>query len=187
MKEIEIEFKVLLTKEEHQDILKDIKFDNFVEQTNYYFETEDFILKQNKLSLRIRQICNRFYLMLKDGKNQEAIEVNVEISNDEFDEMMTSYKINNYEINGYLKDYQLENLILDNNAKLKTFRYYTPYRDCILFLDESHYYGVIDYELELEAKSVGYGQKIINEISSKYNLTTTGVSGKKTRAYANKK
>ena len=51
----EIEFKTLITKEQYEKLLKDFNLENNIfTQTNYYFDTEDAKLLQEKTVLRIR-------------------------------------------------------------------------------------------------------------------------------------
>ncbi len=57
MQEIEIEFKNILTKQEFDTLLQwfQIKSEQFQPQTNYYFDTEDYLLKKNESALRIKK------------------------------------------------------------------------------------------------------------------------------------
>lgn len=47
VKELEIEFRNLLTKEEYDTLIENfrVKEDDFFEQTNYYLDTANFVLK----------------------------------------------------------------------------------------------------------------------------------------------
>ncbi|HHJ7886985.1 TPA: CYTH domain-containing protein, partial [Streptococcus pyogenes] len=54
MTNLEIEYKTLLTKNEYNRLLSQMKHVTPVTQTNYYIDTKAFDLKANKMSLRIR-------------------------------------------------------------------------------------------------------------------------------------
>ena len=66
-KELEIEFKNMLTKEEYMRLLKDFSaFHNWPKtQHNHYFDTPDFQLKHKLGALRIRNKQGRFECTLK--------------------------------------------------------------------------------------------------------------------------
>src|SRR5699024_11479055 len=73
--EIEIEFKNLLTKEEFNQIRTYLSFpDKGVAQTNFYFETKDFTLKNNHAALRIREKNGEYTLTLKQPGGQGLLE-----------------------------------------------------------------------------------------------------------------
>ena len=62
----EIEFKTLITKEQYEKLLKDFNLENNIfTQTNYYFDTEDAKLLQEKTVLRIRHKNNSYKLTKK--------------------------------------------------------------------------------------------------------------------------
>ncbi|HES5871282.1 TPA: CYTH domain-containing protein, partial [Streptococcus pyogenes] len=58
MTNLEIEYKTLLTKNEYNRLLFQMKHVTPVTQTNYYIDTKAFDLKANKMSLRIRTFAN---------------------------------------------------------------------------------------------------------------------------------
>src|SRR5699024_2293642 len=65
--EIEIEYKNLLTKQEFDYLLGHFPFpQNSQKQTNFYFETENFSLKENGAALRIREKDGHYRLTLKE-------------------------------------------------------------------------------------------------------------------------
>src|SRR5699024_6280641 len=65
--EIEIEYKNLLTKQEFNHLLHHFSFPQpGKKQTNYYFETKNFTLKENRSALRIREKDGNYQLTLKE-------------------------------------------------------------------------------------------------------------------------
>ncbi len=185
MKEIEIEYKILLTKEQHDKILDKVDFKYYVEQVNYYFETEDNALKESKMTLRVRNIDQKYYLMLKEFNGVVSDETIQEISLEQFKFITQEHKLFDSEIRTIIES-KVDLPILSNQASLKTKRYYTPYMDCVLFLDESYYYGKVDYELELEAPSIEIGRNVFDKLLVYYNLEETEVVGKRKRAFNQK-
>lgn len=185
MKEIEIEYKILLNISQHNKILDSVDFKYYVEQINYYFETEDKSLAKHKITLRVRNIEDKYFLMLKESKGVVADETITEISLEQFKYMVQEQKLFSSEIKDII-DSRIGSVVLSNQASLMTKRYYTPYMDCVLFLDESHYYGMVDYELELEAPSIEVGKNIFDKLLTYYNLEETKVVGKRKRAYLQK-
>src|SRR5690606_38158824 len=63
-KELEIEFKNMLTKEEYSKLLEEQKTAP-ISQTNHYFDTGNFRLRDQKAALRLRTIGSRFECTLK--------------------------------------------------------------------------------------------------------------------------
>jgi len=183
MKEVEIEYKVLLNKDQFERIKKEIKFDHYVEQINYYFETDDLELASNKVTLRVRNIEDKYYLMIKESRDKVITDETIlEITLNQFKYIQQHGKLFDSTIKKLVDKYNIKGL-LTNQASLKTFRHYRHYKECVLFIDESHYYGMVDYELELESPSVELGREVVDELIETYNLIETDVIGKRKRAY----
>lgn len=70
---------------------------------------------------------------------------------------------------------------LVNFMSLSTLRMYLPYKNGYLFIDKSTYLGVVDYELEYEAKSYYQGKQefieIINELGIQYKKADKKLNG----------
>ena len=66
-KEIEIEFKSMLTLDEYTELLRyyNVTDEQFVMQTNLYFDTADFQLKHLGMGLRIRRFTTKAEATLK--------------------------------------------------------------------------------------------------------------------------
>ena len=60
-KNIEIEFKTFISEDVYNNLIKEFELENNIfSQTNYYFDTEDTILMQEKTVLRISESTVRF-------------------------------------------------------------------------------------------------------------------------------
>lgn len=68
MTHLEIEYKTLLTKDEFNRLNNQFSHVAPVTQTNYYFDSENFDMKANRMSLRIRTLPNRAEITLKFQK-----------------------------------------------------------------------------------------------------------------------
>src|SRR5699024_2845050 len=82
--EMEFESKNLLTKKEYQrlnDHLNHTKIKPKT-QTNYYFETDNFALKEKGAALRIRVKEGQYYLTLKQPKLDGLLETHESITNE---------------------------------------------------------------------------------------------------------
>lgn len=169
-KNIEVEFKSLLTKEEYERLIEKFGSSRSDLQTNHYFDTSRFSLKAIDCSFRVRE-RNSFEITLKRKKGYQILETNLSITEEEFEELKQT---------GYVNDDDLQDELLgligtqklNNFMSLSTLRHYLPYKNGVLFIDKSTYLGITDYELEYEAKSYHGGKKefveIINELEIQY-------------------
>ena len=77
-KNIELEYKTLLTQEQFQTIKSNYPFNEPFKQVNHYFDTSDKKLSKRKSPLRIREVNNQLILTLKTpnriGVNEYEIE-----------------------------------------------------------------------------------------------------------------
>lgn len=181
-KQLEIEFKTLLTKEEYQKLIE--RFSNYKGnyQTNYYFDTPRFTLKATDIGLRVR-VRDSYELTLKRRKHYSIIETNKIISKEIFEEFLE---------NGIVPDEEIRNEIagiignqkLVNFMSLTTYRVNVPYKSGLLAIDKCEYLGEVDYELEYEATSYEQGKRefveIVNEFGVKYKKSEAKIK----RAYA---
>lgn len=132
---IEREKKILISKDEYDYLLKKFGATKSIKkQTNYYFDTDDFIMNRQKITCRIR---------LKDGKYTGIVkqhlentdcsnETEVEIYSGIYDNAFTDWGL---KLQGELIT---ERCILFKNAFFE------------IVLDKNKYLDTIDYELEIE-------------------------------------
>ncbi|MGG2026420.1 CYTH domain-containing protein [Gottfriedia sp. S16(2024)] len=165
-KEIEIEFKNLLTKEEFEQLKSyfQINESSFQSQTNYYFETPDFAIKEHGGALRIRKkSLTSFTLTLKIKQAVGHLEINQKISETEASAMLKTYVLPEGEVKEYINEVKLNLNSLVLIGDLTTNRAEFPYENGLLVLDHSTYLNHEDFELEFEVSDENIGkQQFIN-------------------------
>ena len=162
-KNIEIEFKTFISEDVYNNLIKEFELENNIfSQTNYYFDTEDTILMQEKTVLRIRQKGSNYKLTKKTRAEVGADETHLFISKEQAE---------NFLQNGF--DAKIINLpyYVKNIAQLTTHRASTPYKNGTLFLDKSEYYGKVDYEIEYEVDEEKEGLKDFKNFLDSHNIT----------------
>lgn len=169
---IEIEYKILLTKNIFFQILKEyqsqIKTDYI--QTNHYFTHP--ILQQKKYMLRIREKNNTFEFTLKRPFHNHRLETNIMLSSKEKDDFFQHHPISN-EIIDILKEEHINPLELENQFSLTTHRYDIILPQGILSLDDNTYLHQHDYELEFEVNDEKEGYQEFLNIIQPYHLNYT--------------
>lgn len=164
--EIEIEFKNILTYEEFLRLIYDFNIQKsaFIEQTNYYFDTDDFQLKNQKSALRIRYKNGGYTLTLKQQYDQHILETHQTIDNTQFPKFLAGNPLPEGGVTEVLRKLHIETPEIKYLGELTTNRVELPYRDDLLVLDENHYLGKIDYELEYESADYNKGQQKFLEL-----------------------
>ncbi|MGP4041159.1 CYTH domain-containing protein [Gracilibacillus sp. D59] len=185
--EIEIEFKNLLTKDEYQQLVK--HFSSYeltkIEQKNHYFETVDFQLKQHHAALRIREKNNQFQLTLKQPNQNGAglLETHCDITTDEAQQWINGHIISKDEITEALHALRINIQDLKYGGMLETYRKECNYDSTTVVLDQSHYNGITDYELELEAEDEQHGIAVFQELLSTHQIPKRRTANKIERFY----
>ncbi len=175
----EIEFKTFITEEQYNALLAKFELENNVfAQTNYYFDTPDTKLLQEKTVLRIRQKGNNYKLTKKTRAEVGADETHILISADKAEE----YLKNGFDAKIIGLPYQVS-----YQCSLTTHRASTPYKDGTLFLDKSEYYGHVDYEIEYEVDDVKQGKADFDDFLQRNEITFKESIRKSKRAFDNRK
>ncbi|PKR78353.1 adenylate cyclase [Halalkalibacillus sediminis] len=172
MQELEIEFKNLLTKEEYQHIADD-QFqnpDSQKKQTNYYFETDDFFLKENKCALRIRKKDHKYVATLKQPRGDGLLETHDRLSEKEADSWFNNQIVLKENIKKQLSELNVPIHKIKYKGALVTHRLEKQKDDFIIVLDRSEYSGKVDYELEIEAKTYESGLDLFNSWLKRYQI-----------------
>lgn len=170
-KNIEIEFKALLTYKQYQKLIGYFNAQNIIPiiQTNYYLDTPAFDIRQKRMALRVREIDTTYELCLKIPQAVGLLEHNLEISHDEFIMIKQRIPLNN-EVYRMLQNRYIDCNLIYNFASLTTSRIEFDYKGCLVCLDHSKYFNKEDYEFELETDDYDYGQQIFNDICHDNNL-----------------
>ncbi|MFC0237846.1 CYTH domain-containing protein [Fictibacillus phosphorivorans] len=166
--EIEIEFKNLLTQLEFLKLIDefDVQQEDFHKQTNYYFDTQYFELKKQKSALRVRTKNNENTLTLKQKLDKHILETHQNVSKHIFEELLKGEPLPSGEVSDQISKMNIDAKKITYLGELTTFRVEFPYKDGLLVLDENHYLGKIDYEIEYESADYTSGLNTFNELLS---------------------
>lgn len=167
-KELEIEFKNMLTQEEFQ-LLVDKYFFNTpaFSQTNCYFDTSKNELKEKSMGLRLRK---------RDGKNECTLkiptadehtyqEVTDNLTNHQMDQLIKNQQIfKDGDVGLTLRQLGISIENLHMIGSLTTYRREKRINNTtLLVLDESHFGQTTDFELEMEVQNSDKGNMFFND------------------------
>ena len=188
MPEIEKEFKNLLTKAQYEAIADDYQsvFTKDITQTNSYYDYEG-LLQQHKMALRIRIV---------EGKETGEITLKIPQSSLEvleYTEVLPVDILNAYNhdkqfalptsLQETLKNKGITLQTVNQTALLTTHRLEGGLSENEwLVLDESHYNGKVDYEMEMEVRSLELGEPVFLGILEKYKIERRQAESKIKRA-----
>lgn len=159
---LEIEYKTLLSEADfiHVQTYFQLKEKDFFTQTNYYFDTPDFLLKNQKMGLRIRLLNDSAELTLKVPQSVGLLEIT---DNFALNQATTFIEKDTLPAEGYVAKKLTELGIpveqLHTLGHLKTRRAEKKLPQGLLALDESWYNQHHDFELELEVADAVPGKK----------------------------
>lgn len=172
MKHLEIELKTLLKKDEYNRLKDQFTDVTPVLQKNYYIDTPDFELREKKVAMRIRTFKDWAELTLKVPQS---------VGNMEYNQKLELKDAENY----LCKKELPQGLVLDELAKhgiqskkwqvlgcLTTLRYEMQTPIGLMALDESQYFDITDYELELEVENHEQGKQDFQQFLEKIRLLT---------------
>lgn len=170
--EIEIEFKQLIGENTYNAMLehfKDVRTP-IAEQTNHYFDTEMFELRDAGAALRVRNKSNRYILTLKEPHDKGLLETHQEITNREFTVLQTHGTPPDGDVAKRIAELISSSPHLDYLGYLKTARSEVTLDKGLLVLDRSEYFNFVDYELEFECTDEIEGQLAFSELLSEWQL-----------------
>ena len=157
MKHLEIEMKTLLSEVEYDRLQAQFLEVTPVTQKNYYLDTPDFYLRQHKIAMRIRTF---------DTSAELTIKIPQEVGNMEYNQSLTleeaKYCLENCKLPQGMIMEELKSRGLSPNGWavlgcLTTVRYEKETAIGLMALDQSHYFDIVDYELELEVENSDQG------------------------------
>lgn len=166
---IEIEYKILLTKEIYNQILNDYQkqiHKDYI-QTNYYLTHP--LLQQKAFMLRIREKNNKLEMTLKRPYQGHRLETNIPITYEDKQRIVHHQMINN-EIIDILQKEGIDPLSLQQLFSLTTHRHDIVLPDGILSIDKNTYLNQTDYELEFEVSDEQKGYEMFLKIIEPYHL-----------------
>lgn len=169
--EIEIEFKMMLNKNEYDHLLRKLPFPNSaIAQTNYYFETNDFLLKQKMCALRIRVKNNTNTLTLKQPHESGILETHEKLTNEQVNDWINNKPNLSKQMKKHLKMLAIPINRLHFYGSLMTERRQFVQNNIVYVLDKSFYNNVTDFELEIEAPSKTLGKQAFHSLLDDFNI-----------------
>ncbi|WP_373895702.1 CYTH domain-containing protein [Virgibacillus sp. CBA3643] len=169
--EIEIEYKNLLTKDEYERLLYNLSFPEHSQaQTNYYFETTDFALKNSGCALRIREKNDEYRLTLKEPHKDGLLETHDSLTEKEARDWMQGNIIAKTNTTTQLKKMGVSPESLNYYGSLTTKRHELEDKEIIIVLDYSTFNGRADYELEVEAITQEIGIQAFESLLKEHHI-----------------
>lgn len=172
---IEIEYKVIVSKEKFNAFLADAPITEEIYQTNFYYDTEDYQLYQAGVTLRIRQIEDSYYFTLKERARHHSVEHEVMVSENSLSVLATPTIAN------LLKKFNLT-LPIQLVGELSTCRkiYHDQYGEWCF--DQNFYSNTEDYEIEYELhEGITDAFKHFLTVLRKYKIRYKKAPGKRYR------
>lgn len=181
-KELNYEFKTLLSKKEYLRMLNEFPDSPGNLQINYYFDTPRFTLKASEIGLRIRK--REGYQITYKRKRGYAIQEREEpITEQQFIDFIEKGIIPSEviakELSEVIKDQKVVNYM-----NLSTYRTTIPYLNGFIYLDKCEYVDETDYELLYVCSSNEQGKKDFVTIVHQFDLDYKKSDAKIKRAYA---
>ena len=176
MREIEIEFKNLLTKDQYASLFKkyDLKNSEEIINKNFYYDDADESFKKIGAALRIRYTNKKTEMTLKVKGETQNIEINVPLD-ERYPKEPTVLPILPNEIIAELERMNVKIKTPMLIQKIETLRHEVTLEEGLLVLDETTFINdVVDYELEFETKDYETGliafEKLLEENNIDKNL-----------------
>lgn len=163
-KNIEKEYKILVTKEDFYTLLKKYPEAVFKEQINTYYDTKNMDIRKAHGAMRIRRCDDCFIFTLKMHSKEGLLEFEKEVKENSAAVFLDS------EIQALLSSYGISGSIHPLTT-LTTQRAMIKTGLAELCFDISTYNGFTDYEIEYEYKQEHDGLRVFNEILQAVHLT----------------
>jgi uncharacterized protein YjbK len=185
---IEIEFKNLLTKVEYDNLLKtfNVKEKDIVMQSNHYFDTPEFALKNLGSALRIREKKNNYELTLKQPAAVGLLETTQLLSANEFKAAIQQQIFPKGIVQERIEQLKIAFNKIVYFGSLTTKRAEFPYKEGLLVLDHSFYLNKEDYEIEYEVEDFQSGQLVFQGLLKQYEIPIRKTQNKIARFYQQK-
>ncbi|MGX7112868.1 CYTH domain-containing protein [Gemella cuniculi] len=185
MKEIEIEFKNLLTKEEYDKLFQTFELEK-KEATinkNYYYDDANNSLKKANAALRIRHTNTKSEITLKIKGEKQNIEINIPINKTTYPSEPVVLPIIPEEILTELIRLKVAIKTPMLFQKIETLRYEIELKTGLLALDKTTFKNnIVDYELEFETNNYDDGLKEFKKLLAKFSIIPRTAKPKIARA-----
>lgn len=188
---IEIEYKTMLTQLEYLQLIAyyQLNSSHFVTQTNLYFDTSDYQLKEKNMGLRIRFFDTEAEATLKIPQKIGLLEVTDKIALTEVDGAVKTKQFpqSAQQISRVLNNETIETDELTLIGRLVTKRAELVIPEGKLALDENWYQDQHDYELELEVQDSGKKESDFFALLNQFNIPYRPAQNKIIRAVTSRK
>ncbi|WP_240374881.1 CYTH domain-containing protein [Bacillus piscicola] len=187
--EKEFEKKNLLTSIEFNRLTQAFQFqdEDFTLQVNTYFDTADFLLKEQRAALRIREKNGHFTLTLKQPAASGLLETHQTLTSAEAKYAFETGRLPAGETVSQIQSMSKINMEdLKKLGSLQTKRAQVPFRNGTLFLDHSIYLDTEDYEVEFEASSIESAAAGLSQLLKKYRIESRPTPNKMERFFHRK-
>ena len=179
----EIESKTILNKDVFNKLVNAFSIKEDFIQTNYYFDSPDQILKNNKIAGRIRIFSDKAEQTLKvpdknplQVKFHEVIEINDKLEVRDANSLVKQAFANQAikftgSVGAYLSKHFADQIFLLQTWSKTRRRLLNGPRDCELTLDETTYPdGYSDYELEIENSDPALIKRVLIQLEKEYHF-----------------
>lgn len=199
---IEIEAKHLLTKNNYQQLLASFPIKQQLTQTNYYFDTPDGALKEQKISFRLRCYQTTAELTIKIPLKGAKHDLQQTTENNELIDLAIAKQLLMQANSGQkiiwpsltkqtlaaIPNLEIANLCLQASSATKRTIVLGP-KNCELTLDQTTFLDqYIDYELEIEHNNAELINEVFAILQNRFNLQNVpSPLSKIARAYLHKK
>ena len=187
MNQLEIEYKTLLNKAEYLRLLDFFSDVEPVIQTNYYIDTPNSNMKENRFSLRIRLLPDAGELTLKCPQEVGNMEYNQFFTFEETQNLLEHFQLPKGPIYDIISAVNISIAELEIWGQLTTKRYEKEVSFGLMALDKNTYNGHLDYELEVEVKDAEEGKISFDYFLKKHSIKFKYASSKVARAAASLK
>lgn len=146
---------------------------HFLQNNNYYFDTNDLLLRKRHITLRIRTINNtKAELTLKiKGENGDE-EINDDITFKEMDTLINDKVFPNGDVKNFLLTFPNPLSTYENILVLYNRRLEIKFDNHLLVIDKNNYNDITDYNLEIEVKEdINLAKKVLSEYIEKFHLS----------------
>lgn len=154
---IENEFKIMLTKEQYERLYREFSWDKEISQTNHYFDTEELLLSEWRITVRVREIDGEYFLQMKLPTDREFSRIEIEQKLPGLPENIWGAALSAFSGVDGLPSVKLL-------GKLFTKRSVKRFNCAELDLDMSEYFDKRDYEAEIEFTDENEARLLLEKI-----------------------
>ena len=159
---IENEFKIMLSKEQYEKLLGMYDFKTVV-QVNHYYDTDDLQMSERHITVRVRELNDKFFLQMKLPANAEFSRVELEKELNGVPEILAGFVLTAV--------FDVDCPELKHIGTLKTTRSIWKFDGGEIDLDFSEYFDKSDYELEIEFTDEKKARSVLSEIKEKLGIS----------------